>query len=98
MSFVKSMTLAAVVLLAACTPKPVSGSADSGVRLLQVGMTQKDVAAILGDSPLATWSSDAPDQQCTSYIYDETIGAKYVHVIYKDGRLVTATDRHAAPC
>ncbi|MCK0094318.1 outer membrane protein assembly factor BamE [Yoonia sp. F2084L] len=98
MCFVKPIALAATLLLAACTPKPVSGSADSGVRLLQVGMTQQDVAAILGDSPLATWTSDAPDQQCTSYVYDETIGAKYVHVIYKDGRLVTATDRHKAPC
>lgn len=96
--FMKRFAPAAVtsaLILAACATGPISGSADSGVRNLDVGMTEGQVLATIGPTQAAVTKGDVT---CRSHVYDEVIGAKYVHVYYRDGRVFAANDGHRKPC
>lgn len=94
----KMLAVVSAVLLAACQPNPVNGSIDSGANRLEVGMTIPQVAGIIGNAQLGSRASNAPNVQCMSYIYDEAIGAKFIHARFRDGSLISASDGHRAPC
>lgn len=88
----------ALMALAACQPPLVSGGADSGVRALAVGMPLSEVRRILGPETATAQSPDSPSEKCVSWVYDETLDARFIHGYFVNDTLATANDRHAAPC
>lgn len=98
MSHLKSVLTAAIFLLAACEQPAIFASSDSLANRLEVGMNQTQVSSIIGSHQFESRASDAEDTVCLSYIYDEAIGAKFVHATFVDGLLVRATDRHRVAC
>lgn len=82
--------------LAACMEAgPVRGSIHSGSYKLRVGMTLQDVQDFMGRPP--SHISVSPKNgllTCYSYLYDETLKAKFVHVKFEDGLVVGASDGH----
>lgn len=85
----------ALLSLAACQPPAITGSADSNVRALAVGMSYAQVNGIMG--PTGT-IPDLAGLKCYSWVYDETISPLYVHAQFQDGVLVMARDGKSAPC
>ena len=87
--------------LTACltTERPaISGSPDSGVRLVEVGMSPERVTGIIGNFQSEQFDASDGSTSCRSYIYDETIGAKYVHVYFYNQRVTSASDGHKGLC
>ncbi len=87
--------IGAAVAMTACMQSPISGSKHSGVRQLQVGMTQDTVGAIIGSHQAV---SESGTRKCVSYLYNETIDPKYVHATFTDAGLIEASDGHKAIC
>lgn len=85
-------------ILASCGSGPIQGTRDSLAYNLKVGMTPQQVVSIIGPSQFSDESPTDPSRICRSYIYDEVIGAKYVHAFFEDGKLVSASDGHLTPC
>ncbi|MFC0156860.1 hypothetical protein [Mameliella alba] len=78
----------------------VGGSTGGGqgpeARKLSSGMTPAQAEGVFGldagyERNPANW-----DEACISYAYDG--GARYVHAVYRNDRLVRATDGHGAIC
>ena len=102
--------LSALILLTACTPlvqdppqgtgpllpPAILGTVDSGTNRLRVGMRPAQVQTIIGASQETIPAIGGG--RCLSYLYDEVIGAKYVHAVFVDGALVRASDGHPTPC
>ncbi|MCF6444712.1 hypothetical protein [Nereida sp. MMG025] len=93
----------AVLSVSACmqtapTSSAIQGTQDSLANRLAVGMTPDQVSAIVGPSVTQVRSTINADQICQSVVYDEVIEAKYIHAVYENGVLVSASDGHALPC
>ena len=92
--------LAATLGLSACAePGPIRGSIHSNSHHLRVGMTLADVQEIMGRPP--SHVSVAPENAlfiCRSYLYDEQLKAKFVHVTFEDNLVVGASDGHRKVC
>ncbi|MEL7179041.1 MAG: hypothetical protein AAFN63_04350 [Pseudomonadota bacterium] len=98
MSLRSPTAILAVTMLAACEPPAINASSDSLANRLSVGMSPEQVSAIIGPSQFESTSTLVPSNTCLSYIYDEAINAKFVHAVYQDGLLVSASDRHRVAC
>ena len=77
---------------------PIEGTVDSGLNRVRVGMTQDEVGSIIGAHQNEEFDASSGDTSCRSYVYDETIGAKYAHVFYLDGRVTQASEGHKGLC
>ena len=95
-----AVLLVATFGLSACvTPGPIRGSIHSNSHQLRVGMTLADVQDIMGRPP--SHVSVAPQNAlfiCCSYLYDELLNAKFVHVQFEDNRVIGASDGHRKVC
>jgi hypothetical protein len=98
MSKFKIILTFAFAALVACEAGPIRGSKDSGTNRLTVGMSPAQVARAIGAPQRQQGVPSQPGQICYSYIYDETIRVKYVHVVFENGILISASDRHRQPC
>ena len=93
------LVITAVGLAACMEPGPIRGSIHSNSYNLRVGMTLADVQDIMGRSP--SHVSVAPQNAlfvCRSYLYDETLKAKFVHVKFEDNLVIGASDGHRKVC
>ena len=88
--------LVALVAVAACEPGPISGTPDSNVRGLDVGMSLAEVGNVIGTSQEEVILPDGT--LCVSYLYDEVVAPKFVHAVFADEVLVRASDGHAVTC
>ena len=90
------------VFLSGCLDPPaaVGGSTNSGVRSLKVGMSPLKVAGIIGTYQVEKIARlPGRIQACRSYIYDEKqLRVQFVHVLFRNEKLVSATDGHAKTC
>ena len=86
----------ALAAVAACQSGPISGTPDSNVRGLDVGMSLAEVGTIIGASQEEVILPDGT--LCVSYLYDEVIAPKFVHAVFADEALVSASDGHAVTC
>lgn len=77
---------------------PIHGSIDSGLDRVKVGMTADEVSSKLGAHQNEDFDASSGDTSCRSYVYDETIDAKYAHVSYLNGRVVRASEGHSGMC
>lgn len=86
--------------LAACMePGPIRGSIHSHSYKLRLGMTVQDVQDFMGRPP--SHFSVAPQNgllTCHSYLYDEMLKAKFVHVKFEDNLVIGASDGHRKVC
>ena len=101
MSRISFLFAFASLLLAACNPTnlpAVSGTVDSGVRSLKPQMTGAEVEAINGAHQFESFYAADGIISCRSYVYDETLQPKYVHVLFVEGKLVRANDQHTGVC
>ncbi len=77
------------------TPSGIDGTDASKVTRLTLGMTRDEVAGILGghqrDLTVAPLS-------CRSYLYLDGEDTKLVHVYFRDGKVIAASDGHTAYC
>jgi hypothetical protein len=90
--------VAACFTLAACTPDPVRGTKKSNVEILQVGMNIAQVRQVLGAYHAETFAPGSNQNFCLSYLYNEFSKSKFVHVYFRSGYVVTATDKHKDVC
>ena len=90
--------IAGLGLIAACDTGPISGTNDSGVNRLSLGMSMDDVGRTIGAHQFETVSSGDPAMVCRSYVYDEVIDAKFAHVTFVAGQVTTASDGHRVQC
>ena len=90
------------VFLSGCLDPPaaVGGSTNSGVRSLKVGMSPLKSAGIIGTYQVEKIARlPGRIQACRSYIYDEKqLRVQFVHVLFRNEKLVSATDGHAKTC
>ncbi|EBA11097.1 hypothetical protein [Roseobacter sp. CCS2] len=98
MSFPKIGFALTAIFLAACEAGPINGTSDSLANRLEVGMTPAQVGRIIGQHQFESRASADDDRLCRSYIYDEAIDSKFVHAIFDDDQLVSASDRHRTAC
>ena len=91
--------LALALGVSACMePGPIRGSIHSNSYKLRLGMTVEDVERIIGE---ATYTRVHPKNAlivCRTYLYDEEVGAKFVHVKFEDNLVVGASDGHRKVC
>ena len=89
----------AIFGLGACMEAgPIRGSIHSNSYKLRLGMTVEDVERIIG---VATYVRVHPKNAlivCRTYLYDEEVGAKFVHVKFEDDLVVGASDGHRKVC
>lgn len=96
--------LGAALALGGCMDgaTPASGGAGGGqgaeARKLSAGMTQVQSDAVFGldagyERNPANW-----DESCVSYAYGDAGTPRYVHAVFRGGRLLRATDGHGAIC
>lgn len=76
----------------------IHGTTDSLVPDLHLGMSTQQVNSAIGAPQSETISASEPDVICRSYVYDETITAKYAHVWFRAGQVVQASDGHQGLC
>ena len=95
MKFYPIAAISLLSLTACMDAQPIQGSIDSQANRLSVGMTLNEVEPIIGPSAFRTPNGNTT---CTSHIYDETIAAKFVHVVFEDGVVVSASDGHRKAC
>lgn len=81
-----------------CTPEPVRGTKKSNVEILQVGMNIAQVRQVLGAYHAETFAPGSNQNFCLSYLYNEFAKPKFVHVYFRSGHVVTATDKHKDVC
>ena len=93
-----ALTVSALTTLMACDPGPIRGTIDSGVNRLEVGMTVEQVNGTIGNPATFSASPTVVGLTCYSYVYDEAIRPRYAHVLFMNGSLVEASDRHAQIC
>ena len=97
--FVPALLLASFGLAACMEPGPIRGSIHSSSYKLRVGMTIQDVQDFMGRPP--SHISVSPKNgllTCYSYLYDEMLKAKFVHVKFEDNLVTGAPDGHRKVC
>jgi len=96
---VPSILLGTTMLLTACLePGPIRGTIHSSSWKLRLGMTPAEVEDIIGPAQFVRVSPKNALIVCRSYIYDEEIGAKFVHVKFENDAVVGASDGHKKLC
>lgn len=98
MHFVKFVAVVAVMAGAGCEPRAINASSDSLANRLEVGMTPGQVLGIIGASQFESRMPGDVTTVCRSYIYDEALNVKFVHVRFENGKVVSASDRHRKVC
>ena len=85
--------------LSACMePGPIRGSIHSNSYKLRVGMTVEDVERIIGTPTYERFHPKNALIVCRTYLYDEEVGAKFVHVKFENDLVVGASDGHRKVC
>ena len=96
---VPALLVASFGLAACMEPGPIRGSIHSGSYKLRLGMTIQDVQDFMGRPP--SHISVSPKNgllTCYSYLYDEMLKAKFVHVKFEDNLVIGASDGHRKVC
>jgi hypothetical protein len=90
------------LLLAACgvtlEEGRVQSTSDSLANQLALGMSPAQVTNVIGAASAGVVDPDDPSRQCVSYLYDEFVDGKFVHVLFEDGRVVGVVDRQPSAC
>lgn len=94
----KVLVVTAMAGVSACEKPAIWGSGDSLTNRLEIGMSPNAVSAIIGNPTFLDISDAEPALICRSYVYDETIDAKFVHVMFRDDKLVSARDGFRTAC
>jgi hypothetical protein len=96
----KLLGIITFAILAACsTPRTAVGPPNaSGVTSIKPGMTQPQVAAILGDFQREDFDPSNGISSCRSYAYGASPERKYVHVYFYEEIVEAATDGHIGLC
>jgi hypothetical protein len=97
----KSLGIYAVAALGACTTPPptsVGTSKESSIALIEQGMTQAEVGAILGDFQREDFDPSNGISSCRSYAYGVSPNRKYVHVRFYEEVVEKASDGHVGLC
>ncbi len=91
--------MASAVMLAGCMePGPIRGTIHSNSYKLRLGMTVEEVEAIIAPATYVRFNPKNALFACRSYIYDEEVGAKFVHVKFENDLVVGASDGHRKVC
>lgn len=91
--------MASAVMLAGCMePGPIRGTIHSNSYKLRLGMTIKEVEAIMAPANYTRFDPKNALIVCRTYIYDEEVGAKFVHVKFENDLVVGASDGHRKVC
>ncbi len=91
-------SMALIFLLSACGDAVYSQTDfPSRVGEVREGMTQDQVISVLGPF-VRTLSPDGDLPVCDTFMYNELLNAKFVHVWYLNGKVQAATDGHEAIC
>jgi hypothetical protein len=97
--FIPPILLVTTMLLTACMePGPIRGSIHSNSWNLRLGMTPAEVEEIIGPAQFVRVSPENALIVCRSYIYDEEISVKFVHVKFEDDAVVGASDGNKKLC
>ena len=87
------------ILLAGCIePGPIRGTIHSNSYKLRLGMTIEEVEAIMAPANYTRFDPKNALIVCRTYIYDEEVGAKFVHVKFENDLVVGASDGHRKVC
>ena len=87
------------ILLAGCMePGPIRGTIHSNSYKLRLGMTIEEVEAIMAPANYTRFDPKNALIVCRTYIYDEEVGAKFVHVKFENDLVVGASDGHRKVC
>ena len=91
--------MASAVMLAGCMePGPIRGTIHSNSYKLRLGMTIKEVEVIMAPANYTRFDPKNALIVCRTYIYDEEVGAKFVHVKFENDLVVGASDGHRKVC
>ena len=91
--------MASAVMLAGCMePGPIRGTIHSNSYKLRLGMTIEEVEAIMAPANYTRFDPKNALIVCRTYIYDEEVGAKFVHVKFENDLVVGASDSHRKVC
>jgi hypothetical protein len=87
------------ILLAGCMePGSIRGTIHSNSYKLRLGMTIEEVEAIMAPANYTRFDPKNALIVCRTYIYDEEVGAKFVHVKFENDLVVGASDGHRKVC
>ena len=96
------LPLAALCLLAACSggggPSTQAPGNDGVADKLPVGAARSDVEATLGIDRGFERNPANFDESCVSYVYGAEGRERFVHAVFRQDRLVRATDGHGVLC
>jgi hypothetical protein len=91
--------MASAVMLAGCTePGPIRGTIHSNNYKLRLGMTIEEVEAIMAPANYTRFDPKNALIVFRKYIYDEEVGAKFVHVKFENDLVVGESDGHNKVC
>ena len=95
-----SLFFVVVATLTACAVGSDAGrgGAGSNAASVETGMTEQQVAEILGEFESEEFDPSSGDDSCRSYRYGDTRRPKYVIVRFQDRKVVSVSDGHAKPC
>lgn len=89
--------VSAATVLTACAEKPSGKVMQSRVSEIEAGMSRDQVISILG-SYIRSLSPEELEPICDTFIYNEAIDAKFIHVWYVNGVVDRASDGHDVVC
>lgn len=94
-----TIILGSAIMLAGCMePGPIRGTIHSNSSKLRLGMTVEEVAAIMAPANYVRFNPKNALIVCRTYVYDEEIGVKFVHVKFENDLVVGASDGHKKVC
>lgn len=95
-----SLLFACCAMLSGCmepTPQATPGARSDGVaQKLSLGVNRAEAEVALGMDAGFERNPKNFDESCVSYAYGD--GPKYVHAVFRGGKLVQRTDGHRALC
>ncbi|ETA52851.2 hypothetical protein P279_06380 [Rhodobacteraceae bacterium PD-2] len=96
------VALVSLCLLAACAggggPRAEAPGNDGVADRLAIGATQADIEAQLGLERGFERNPADFDESCVSFVYARGGQERFVHAIFRDDRLVRASDGHGGLC
>ncbi len=76
-------------------PSGIEGTETSKVTSLTLGMTRDEVASVLGGHQR---DLTVEPISCRTYPYSDETGIKLVHVYFRSGQVISASDGHTTNC
>lgn len=92
--------IALLLPLAGCmeaTPPAVTNGSDGVAQKLTMGVTRAEADVALGMDAGFERNPKNFDEECVSYAYGG-VPTRYVHAVFRQGRLVAASDAHPTLC